>query len=147
MCYFSPIVVSDISFLKDELKLISVALLELSKQVQAILLNIAIIIRAVDPNLAKVIRPEQLPQMPMTELPQHKVMEKFLKNPTNFAAVVSKSQCILVNHLNLLFHLLYLCFFFHSVTDSGWNQLVTMMNGKQLVKFWLDYTQIKWRRI
>lgn len=73
---------------RDESTLTSTILLEMSNKLEVLLLNQAVIIRAVDPQMAKVIRPELMPSMPMKTVRDFKRMEKFLQVPANFSAMV-----------------------------------------------------------
>lgn len=85
-----------------ESKLVSSIMLQLNSKMDAALLNLATILRAVDPESARFIRPEDIPAMPMKCASDFKQMEKFLQNSTNFAALVS-----------ICFNLLYcVCSFF-----------------------------------
>ncbi|XP_043471640.1 uncharacterized protein LOC122504547 [Leptopilina heterotoma] len=101
---------------KEEAKLTSTLLIQVSKQLDAVLLNQAIIMRAVDPNIAKMVRPEQMPTMPMRVMADFNKMEKFLQEPINFAAIRDRLWMLSTGSQNeksatgkILSHMMYNC--------------------------------------
>ncbi|XP_052130005.1 uncharacterized protein LOC127751069 [Frankliniella occidentalis] len=75
---------------KEEDELVSIVLMKLTQKLDAVSLNQAVIIRAVDPDMAKVIRPAEFPHTPLAKVKHFAKLEKFLKNATNFAAMRDK---------------------------------------------------------
>lgn len=74
----------------NEIKLSSTILLEISKKLDSILINQAIIVRSVNPDYSKSMIPSNIPFIPLKTKEDLKKMNMFLTaNRVNYEAVVS----------------------------------------------------------
>lgn len=85
----------------SEIKLNSTALLEISKKLDSVLINQAIIVRFINPDHAKFMIPSNIPSIPLKTKKDFQKMETFLAaNRINYEAMVCPTHVMLINMYN-----------------------------------------------
>jgi len=81
----------------NEIKLCSTVLLEVSKKLDSVLINQAIIVRSVNPDYAKSMIPSNIPSIPLKTKENFENMETFLAtNCINYETMVNLLWCLLI---------------------------------------------------